>query len=92
MTPSEAIVMLKYVGIGISDLSSLEGLRMGMEALEKQIPRKVKERKAGFKSFDYVCPECACRIISKIDGEWIAGNKSKHCYICGQKLDWSDAE
>lgn len=62
------------------------------EALEKQIPKKPRERKAGFKSFDYVCPECGGRIISKIDGEWIAGKHSRYCERCGQALDWGDAE
>lgn len=63
-----------------------------ISALKKQIPKKPKERKAGFKSFDYVCPECASRRISKIDGEWIAGSHSRYCSNCGQALDWSDTE
>lgn len=89
MTPSEAIVMLNYVGIGISDLSSLEGLRMGMEALSKQIPKKpikknpicYEKTKDGqeYFAFDYFCPNCNEQIKPS----------EHHCY-CGQALEWGD--
>lgn len=61
-------------------------------ALRKQTAMKPKIRKFGFKSVYYACPCCEQRLISKIDGEFIAGQKYNHCYKCGQKLDWSEEE
>jgi len=63
-------------------------------ALEKQIPKKPRKMVFGFvkESYDYSCPTCGNRIISKIDGEWCAGAKYKFCVNCGQPLDWSDEE
>ena len=65
-------------------------LEWKLREIEKKQPQKPKEREAGFKSFDYVCPQCGRRLISKVDGEWVAGSKSKFCEICGQELDWSE--
>lgn len=70
----------------------ISNLEWKLREIEKKQPQKPKERKAGFKSFDYVCPVCGRRLISKVDGEWVAGSKSKFCKICGEELDWSDTE
>lgn len=59
-----------------------ENARYAIEAIEKQIPKKVKMT-AG-KQFPFAkvghCPNC---------GETVRGNM-KHCDYCGQKLDWSE--
>lgn len=65
-------------------------LEWRLREIENKQPKKPQERKAGFKSYDYVCPKCGKRLISKIDGEWVAGNHSKFCENCGEELDWSD--
>lgn len=65
--------------------------RMGMEALEKQMPKKPitdSTHYAGFEEF--LCPSCKKRIISRLDGDWLAGRLQKYCDECGQALDWSD--
>ena len=70
-----------------------ESIDMAINALEKQIPKKVEIRKATnddteseLRDFITVkgricrCPSCRCCIhISKL----------KYCWECGQKLDWS---
>lgn len=65
-----------------------------VEALRKQIPKKVV-KKIEFSSYEYIsyrCPICNQHFLSKIEGEFVAGTKSKYCYKCGQALDWSDTE
>lgn len=60
-------------------------------ALEKQIPKKPitdSTHYAGFEEF--LCPSCKKRIISRLDGDWLAGRLQKYCDECGQALDWSD--
>lgn len=60
-----------------------EACRMGMEALEKQIPKKP--------IFDeytdlYFCPTCKKLTSYALD------DFSDYCELCGQALDWSDEE
>lgn len=67
---------------------------LAINALEKQIPKKLKIRKATDDDIenelrDFItvkgkiclCPTC---------GDCIAVNELKYCWECGQKLDWSD--
>ncbi len=57
-----------------------EALEMAVEALEKQIPKKVKQT---FKNeYDLVyCPRCGVRFIQY---------GKPFCGECGQALDWSE--
>ena len=73
-----------------------EAMKMAIQALEKQIPKKIEIRKATNDDIeselrDFItvkgricrCPSCRCCIhISEL----------KYCWECGQKLDWSDEE
>lgn len=68
----------------------IQGVTKGIEALEKQIPKKPKTKKESEYSYCYDCANCGGYIISKIDGEWIAGRRKKYCDHCGQAIDWSD--
>lgn len=63
-----------------------------IEALEKQMPKRPKIKKEGFKSISYDCPICENYLVSKIDGQLCAGQKYIYCHKCGQKIDWSDTE
>lgn len=60
------------------------------EALEKQISKRPKIKKEGFKSVSYDCPICENYLVSEIDNELVAGQKYNYCHKCGQRLDWSD--
>ena len=69
-------------GVTVSD----EASRMAINALEKQIPKKVNLRHIrkydGFD--DGECPNCGMSVSRDCDGDDV------FCPDCGQKLDWSD--
>lgn len=79
MTEIEAIkefqdnIDLPY-GVTVSDEASV----MAIKALEKQIPKKPKEKDCiGFNTF--ACPECKMALYSY----------EPYCDNCGQAIDWS---
>ena len=78
MTESEAIELIeKDLKLHSKDLSSKykNGLRMAIQALEKQIPKKVIKWANGTEH----CPACDC------DNSCVGYGV---CIDCGQKLDW----
>ena len=82
MTESEAIELIeKDLKLHSKDLSSKykNGLRMAIQALEKQIPKKPK---TDDRYVMYIC-QC-CNDFVKVS--------HNYCQNCGQKLDWSDEE
>ena len=89
MTPKEAIEIRKNPTI--KDVDNEELSKCIDEALEKQIPKKpILDTifPSGIKWFR--CPICNQKIVSRLDGEWIAGRPQKYCDNCGQALDWSE--
>lgn len=61
------------------------------KALEAKIPRKPEVKKSQYEDFDeYFCPWCRKRINTRFKGIWLTRKLQKHCFNCGQKLDWSD--
>ena len=87
MTESEAIELIeKDLKLHSKDLSSKykNGLRMAIQALEKQIPKKPHKN---FEKFSGVW--CSC---GKYLGKGYFVDKPSYCPDCGQKLDWSDEE
>ena len=82
MTESEAIELIeKDLKLHSKDLRSKykNGLRMAIQALEKQIPKKPK---TDDRYVMHICPWCN-------DFVKVSHN---YCQNCGQKLDWSDGE
>ena len=85
MTESEAIELIeKDLKLHSKDLSSKykNGLRMAINALEKQMPKKL------INTCQYVsgcCPNC-----KKYISDWLEYDKFMCCPYCGQKLDWSE--
>ena len=65
-----------------------EALKMVEGAVGKQMPRKPKNYLVNMKHIDFLCPNCKKKIISKVDGEWVAGKKQQHCDNCGQAFRW----
>ena len=65
-----------------------EAMRMAIQALEKQIPKKVQLRHIRkFDGFDDgECPTCGQSVSRDCYGT------DNFCPDCGQKLDWSDEE
>lgn len=80
---SEALNMVKECGLNIEEPPHNEVLNIVIEALEKQIPKKLLC--IGIEQCCPVCKEAICLIGD--DGCY--GN---FCSNCGQALDWSDAE
>ena len=68
----------------------LESMEMIVQALEKQIPKKVK-----IQQWTYTKCDCGYE-FSKHNGDGyysiLHENKTKYCPDCGQKLDWSEEE
>ena len=85
MTENEAIKLIENdLKLHSKDLSSKykNGLRMAINALEKQIPKKL------INTCQYVsgcCPNC-----KKYISDWLEYDKFMCCPYCGQKLDWSE--
>ena len=85
MIESEAIELIeKDLKLHSKDLSSKykNGLRMAINALKKQIPKKPHKN---FEKFSGVW--CSC---GKYLGKGYFVDKPSYCMDCGQKLDWSD--
>lgn len=96
MTASEAIKWLKAIekkyihgGDEAFDNSRKVAISTAISALEKQIPKKVKEYKefedGTFYNLDFMCPVCGNTVIGQ-------PYKPDCCKHCGQALDWGDTE
>lgn len=99
MTNEEAIKILK-VNATLSPKATefCEAVKIAVATIEKQIPKKPLKRpfdcselkgKSYYENYDnFLCPSCKKRIISNINGGWVAGRRQKYCDKCGQALDW----
>ena len=69
-------------------LQDIEALKIGISALEKQVPKKVIwENARNGKIYDWAwacCPNCQTEICDEPFEE------CEFCSNCGQALDWSD--
>lgn len=82
MTIDEAIDYFNNIiidtSIGMENIIKTSDLiNISIQALEKQIPRKIKV----INSIRYYCPSCDLYFDSR---DW----KSKYCGRCGQALKW----
>lgn len=95
MTEIEAIKAIKSNRPTSGYIILNEALGMAINALEKQIPKKIVHVKlrptewgSGFR-----CPECeAEQTATEFFGYGKADNKITFCWGCGQKLDWGSDE
>ena len=66
--------------------------------IDKQTPKKPLRKVPGyngyydFPCYEFFCPVCEKRIVSRLGSEWHGGKPQKYCDDCGQALDWSDYE
>ena len=98
MTVQEAIEKLKYIkyiGNGEQEYKKCSesiAIDMAIEALEKQIPKKILYREQ-FYGTPWLCPECEAEQVKveffREDG-YEPKDKHSYCWKCGQKLDWGD--
>ena len=97
MTPKEAIEILQsQLHLDCKADLAIKELRariVAIEALEKQIPKKVKKEILTSNAFTqwrkYNCPNCGCFLYSGASKPFSA---QSHCHQCGQALDWGDDE
>ena len=81
MTESRAIEVLEYSRNyeGMDCGAAKIALNIAIEALEKQIPKKVVNRGKKMDVLVANCPMCRCVVLDR-----------PYCAKCGQKLDWSE--
>lgn len=73
------------------NMCSAEEMKIAIEALEKQIPKKLKIREKLDPSGQYerfCCPCCYKWQYTKVDGRIVTGIMSTYCPNCGQALDF----
>lgn len=75
-------------------LQDIEALKVGISALEKQVPKKLKHKAETFviQDYEYEDDYISCPFCDKFLGVNYNNDieKHKHCPDCGQALDWSD--
>lgn len=79
---------------GMVDVKAIVGgneetmaMKLAVEALEKQIPKRVI---LGYDEHDSICcPNCKSELMSM---DWYDHWKCNYCEFCGQALDWSEEE
>lgn len=92
MTTQEAIEIFENVRPQGNRII-IEALNTVKTAVEKQTPKKliVDSEICHYVDCQYFfCPYCRNHIISRLDGDFIAGRKQQYCDKCGQALDWSE--
>lgn len=57
-------------------LETAEAQKMAIEALEKQIPKKIVHNPEAGRETDWTCPAC----------KWTCSPYARHCQNCGQAL------
>lgn len=88
MTTSEAIKGLQNIKeYWTYNPHEVEVARMGIKALEKQIPKKITHEASLYECC--TCPNCK-NVIDKFEqlGESKVRVKYNYCHFCGQNLDW----
>lgn len=75
------------------DQKVLDAIGTATSALEKQIPKKPRETNDYYgifkKTYYFQCPKCGNAYLTKKMDE---RNDTRHCWHCGQAIDWSDEE
>ena len=80
-TSIQEIHRLKDSGLSHTEVTDAiqDAMDMGVEAIQKQIPKKPNIYLNGIEH----CPYCEVSVT---------GMHFDYCVICGQKLDWSEVE
>ena len=100
MKPQEAIETIKIAIAEVEweyPMDYAAAFETAIEALEKQVPKKpIKKKMATLNktpnAFSWestrCCPRCKSNLVVKIFGKHL----EDYCPLCGQRIDWSDAE
>ena len=94
MTPEEAI---KTIQVAVAEvewnypMNYAQAFETAIEALEKQIPKRIKKKDIGSEIEEVYCPCCGKYYGDKIKHNSYLFWTPQHCE-CGQALDWRDTE
>lgn len=80
LTPQEAIKELSYDNTAYGGKYTKEVRETAINALEKQIPKKVNNREEHADYIEGNCPDCDLPVC----------DVDNYCSKCGCLLDWSD--
>ena len=69
---------------GLCEVDEYKMAQVAIQALEKQLPKKVVEDKN-----IYICPHCGANVETDC-GDDMLDYRLNYCDNCGQKLDWSE--
>ena len=96
---------LDYAKKHLDSKQDLERIGVLQELIDKESPKKPHEKyyqiicgvddimncidyHDTMNFIDYHCPSCGKKVVSDI----VNYKEYRHCYHCGQKLDWSDED
>lgn len=89
MKPEEASQVIRDSYIPKMFTALEEALEVAIQALEKQVPKKVES----FNNLNETrCPECRFVFGYSIELGEYDGEYYNYCVDCGQKLDWGNEE
>lgn len=91
MTIEEAIEILTYAEPCRCVPEDNEALNMAIDALEKQIPKKIGTDEYYPHPLDKFCPACL-EDFTGIDTFRNNYERWRYCPYCGQAIDWSEQE
>lgn len=72
---------------------AVEDLSVALEALEKEVPKRVTKRDIKVKALDVETEQILTFICGKCPNctKWISQNNN-HCPHCGQKVSWEEED
>lgn len=79
----------EYLGLKEKTDEQIEERQTAIEALEKQLPKKIYEKQQKY-SQACRCPKCKNTMIFKDETGYFCGIRYEFCPSCGQRLDWSE--
>ena len=88
MTEQEAKALVEWFKVRKGKTLKLndDGIDCVIEALEKQIAKKIFSSCKIENAIGGYCPNCGGTV--EIAETWLVQTKGQHCSWCGQKLDW----
>lgn len=87
---------LDYAKKHLDSKQDLERIGVLQELIDKESPKKPHEKyyqiicgvDDTMNFIDYHCPSCGKKVVSDI----VNYKEYRHCYHCGQAIDWSDED
>lgn len=90
------IEALDFVKKHLDSKQDIEKIEVLKELVDKETPKKPHEKyyqiicgvDDTMNCIDYHCPNCGKKVVSDI----VNYKEYRHCYHCGQAIDWSDED